>query len=165
MVNECENNNGGCAETCVDTLESYYCMCGPNKRIAYDGKSCRCGSVFNESEGSFQTHGWPHNYPQKDFTCEWTVLAPNESFRIEFTVNKIYYGINGRPPCRRDYLRFFNGLDQSSSIGPKYCKLNPPAGVIRSTGPKANVVFLGLRNPRRPASRVGVKIYYRIVAS
>lgn len=165
-VNECEDGqNGGCEYTCVDTPESYYCECPTGYMLDSDERSCRCGGVFTEEEGSFQTPGWQENYPQEDFTCEWRVIASDSSSHVEFTVDQSHYGINGKPPCTRDYLQFYNGLDNSDPIGDKYCFVNPPLNTIRSEGPEANVMFRGLANRRRPASRVGVRVQYRIVSS
>ncbi|XP_018593706.2 oncoprotein-induced transcript 3 protein [Scleropages formosus] len=39
-LNECERNNGGCAEVCVNTKGSRRCDCGPGKVLAQDGQSC-----------------------------------------------------------------------------------------------------------------------------
>ena len=166
LINECEDGqNGGCEHTCVDTPESYYCECPTGYMLDSDGRSCRCGGMFTENEGSFQTPGWPENYPQEDFTCEWRVTASDPTSHVEFTVDSSHYGINGRPPCTRDYLQFYNGLDNSDPIGEKYCHVHPPVNTIRSAGPEANVVFQGLANRWRPASRVGVKVNYRIIPS
>ena len=37
---ECANNNGGCAQTCFNTIGSYYCQCSGNTVLADDQKSC-----------------------------------------------------------------------------------------------------------------------------
>lgn len=47
-TNECLNNNGGCQQLCVDTLESYYCACREGYQIQNDPNvlnQCLGGSV------------------------------------------------------------------------------------------------------------------------
>ena len=163
LVDECAVDNGGCEHTCVDTPESYYCECPPHYILDDDERSCRCGGVFTAgTEGSFQTPGWPNEYPQDDFTCEWTVIAPSEASRIEFIVDPNPFGISGRPPCTNDFLQFFNGLDQSSPLGDKYCFLQPPPAIYTPSN-KATIIFQGTVNRNRPLSRKGVKVNYQIL--
>lgn len=40
-VNECEKDNGGCAEVCVNTKGSRRCECGPGRVLDKDGHNCR----------------------------------------------------------------------------------------------------------------------------
>uniref|UniRef100_A0A4X2L342 Oncoprotein-induced transcript 3 protein n=1 Tax=Vombatus ursinus TaxID=29139 RepID=A0A4X2L342_VOMUR len=46
--NECEKNNGGCSEICVNLKNSYRCECGVGRVLGSDGKTCevpmRCQS-------------------------------------------------------------------------------------------------------------------------
>lgn len=37
---ECEELNGGCQQTCVDTLGSYHCECSEGFRIHADAHTC-----------------------------------------------------------------------------------------------------------------------------
>ncbi len=37
---ECEEMNGGCQQTCVDTLGSYHCECSEGFRIHADAHTC-----------------------------------------------------------------------------------------------------------------------------
>ncbi|KAJ8359837.1 hypothetical protein SKAU_G00163620 [Synaphobranchus kaupii] len=39
-VNECERDNGGCSEVCVNTKGSQRCECGPGRVLDVDGRSC-----------------------------------------------------------------------------------------------------------------------------
>ncbi|KAJ8248205.1 hypothetical protein GJAV_G00239500 [Gymnothorax javanicus] len=39
-VNECERDNGGCSEVCVNTKGSRRCECGPGRVLDVDGRSC-----------------------------------------------------------------------------------------------------------------------------
>lgn len=38
--NECEQNNGGCSEICVNLKNSYRCACGVGRVLRSDGKTC-----------------------------------------------------------------------------------------------------------------------------
>ena len=38
--NECLTNNAGCQQICVDTFDSYYCMCRPGYRIQPTNFNC-----------------------------------------------------------------------------------------------------------------------------
>ncbi|KAJ7408814.1 hypothetical protein BTVI_58430 [Pitangus sulphuratus] len=38
--NECEQNNGGCSEFCVNLKNSYRCECGVGRTLGSDGKTC-----------------------------------------------------------------------------------------------------------------------------
>ena len=162
-TDECSSNNGGCQQGCVNNVGSYYCECRDGYALDDNGITCSisCDKLLVESSGSFQTPGWPGGYPQADFTCEWTInMSANSS--IEFNVVSSAYGINGRPPCERDYLQFFDGLESSSPSLGKFCKLSVPPPLTTTTG-AARVVFVGEQNPSRPASRKGVRVTYHVI--
>ena len=165
LVNECTVRNGGCEHTCVDTVDSYYCECNNGYALEEDAHTCHisCGGLLTDRQGSFQTPDWPARYPQENFECEWRVRRPlGSSTLIEFTVDDEHFGINGRSPCSTDYLQFFNGSGQTNPNGAKICFLTPPATPIIVRSEEATIVFKG-SNRRRPVSRVGVKVNYRIL--
>ena len=81
---------------------------------------------------------------------------------IQFVIDTSAYGINGRHPCTKDYIQFFNGLQQSATSLYKLCKFDNP-GPIRTSTSTARVVFAGSVNSNRPSSRVGVRVSYNIV--
>ena len=39
--NECEVNNGGCEQNCINTVQSYYCTCNDSYTLNFDGKTCK----------------------------------------------------------------------------------------------------------------------------
>ena len=39
-INECNTNNGGCSQSCVNTLGGYYCTCNSGYVLAGNGKTC-----------------------------------------------------------------------------------------------------------------------------
>ncbi|MGH0114609.1 UNVERIFIED_CONTAM: hypothetical protein FKN15_031094 [Acipenser sinensis] len=50
-VNECKQDNGGCAEICVNLKGSYRCQCGIGRILGPDGKTC------DEIEGCHNNNG------------------------------------------------------------------------------------------------------------
>lgn len=67
--NECEQNNGGCSEFCVNLKNSYRCECGIGRTLGSDGKTC-------EGEVSAVTVCWKL-YTSFHFPCSaHSLLAP-----------------------------------------------------------------------------------------
>lgn len=120
-----------------------------------------CGGRLTSTSGSFQTPGWPSNYPQRNFECEWTIDVPVTGYAVKFNIDTTAYGINGRSPCSRDYLQFFDGLSSGASSLHKLCKFDNP-GAITASSSEARVVFVGSRNSARPSSRVGARVTYTL---
>ena len=161
-INECVTPDQECEQSCINNPGSYSCGCWDGYRLDSNGKTCSidCGSELSSTSGSFQTPGWPDHYPQVDFICEWTISVPNAS-AIRFEVDSSAYGINGRPPCPRDHIEFFDGLESDSQSLGRFCKLKVPEPITVTTG-AARIVFEGQRNPYRPVSRKGVKVDYTV---
>lgn len=48
--NECEDNNGGCSDICINLKNSYRCECAKGRVLKQDGKTCEgdlyIGSCF-----------------------------------------------------------------------------------------------------------------------
>lgn len=75
-VNECEKNNGGCAEVCVNTKGSRQCECGRGRVMDKDGHNCRGTPVFGslydnpvsvvKIQLNHGTTGWASSFP---FRC------------------------------------------------------------------------------------------------
>ena len=161
-IDECSTSGHRCDHDCVNTEGSYFCQCKEGYALNSDGRSCRisCDLIFSQESGGFQTPDWPDAYPQADFTCEWIVNTSTNS-SIQFTVDSSAYGINGSPPCTRDYLEFFDGIDNHSSSLGRFCKLRVPPPITTSSG-VARVVFVGTEHDRRPASRKGARIVFTV---
>ena len=52
-VNECEDNNGGCSQVCVDTPASFECRCNDGFTLQSDGRSCTGIYMILSSEGTY----------------------------------------------------------------------------------------------------------------
>ena len=164
VINECALGIDNCDQNCVDTPNSYTCTCNAGYVLASDGRSCNliCGGRLTATSGSFQTPGWPNNYPQENFQCEWTIELPSSAGSITFTIDDSAFGINGRAPCTNDHIQLFDGTTSNANSLLKLCghanayNFEP----ITTTSTRARVVFTGSVNPSRSASRVGVKVEY-----
>ena len=155
-----------CEQVCIDTIESFTCSCYDGFALQPDGHSCECGGTFTAASGSFETPGYPNGYLQEDLQCVWIIDVPgNES--IELTIDDSAFGINGRPPCTRDHIEFFDGTGNNAASLKKICGLTSMDTVtltpITTSSSRARVVFTGSIKPNRSASRVGVRVTYSAV--
>ena len=161
-INECATPHHPCEQGCQNEIGFFSCYCWKGYHLDDNNVTCSidCGRELEATNSSFQTPGWPDRYPQAYFICEWTISVPNSNTLI-FEVDSSAYGINGRPPCKRDHIEFFDGLESDSHSLGRFCKLQVPEPIIVTTG-VARIVFEGQRNPYRPVSRKGVKVDYTI---
>ncbi|XP_011408844.1 PREDICTED: oncoprotein-induced transcript 3 protein-like, partial [Amphimedon queenslandica] len=64
-INECDTNNGGCEQDCINTIGSYQCQCREGFQFTRNGRSCAdidecadknggCEQICNNTLGSFQ---------------------------------------------------------------------------------------------------------------
>ncbi|XP_076981087.1 oncoprotein-induced transcript 3 protein [Tamandua tetradactyla] len=65
--NECEQNNGGCSEICVNLKNSYRCECGVGRVLRSDGKTCE------DIEGCHNNNGG----------CSHSCLATKRGYQCE----------------------------------------------------------------------------------
>ena len=160
-INECASASHECSHLCFNTEGSYTCACRDGYSLDSNNRTCSvsCGGRLTAKAGSFQTPDWPRRYPQENFDCEWIIDNLSSQESVMFEVDESAYGINGRSPCVIDYIEFFDGVNSSASSLGKYCQFQRPDPITVSTG-GARVVFHALRMLNRPASRVGVRIFY-----
>ena len=92
-INECAQGTHRCEQKCRNTAGSYTCSCNSGYTLESDGQSCTattsttCGGQLVTAVGSFQTPGWPNNYPREDFQCEWTIHFPYNGYAVQFTID------------------------------------------------------------------------------
>ncbi|XP_031202736.1 oncoprotein-induced transcript 3 protein isoform X2 [Mastomys coucha] len=65
--NECEHNNGGCSEICVNLKNSHRCACGVGRVLRSDGKTCE------DIEGCHNNNGG----------CSHSCLASEKGYQCE----------------------------------------------------------------------------------
>jgi hypothetical protein len=162
-IDECTERPNYCRSGCSNTDGSFVCTCPESYMLKPDGRTCKCGGVFTETSGKFSTPFWPVQYPQENFECEWIVKLTNPNATIQFTIDDSAYGINGRSPCSKDNVRFYDGIDENSRMTHKFCQFDRPEHPIETTTSQGKVMFTGYTNPRRPKSRVGVQVLYTTI--
>ncbi|NXU50068.1 OIT3 protein, partial [Turnix velox] len=100
--NECEQNNGGCSEFCVNLKNSYRCECGVGRTLGIDGKTCEeiegchnnnggCSHTCIEVEDTYQCE-CPRGLvlSEDNHTCQVPVLCKSSS--IEMSIPKDLVG-------------------------------------------------------------------------
>lgn len=45
-VNECEMNNGGCEQVCIDLPRLFSCDCEPGYSLAVNGRDCEGKEIY-----------------------------------------------------------------------------------------------------------------------
>ena len=163
-VNECSTSSHGCDHVCVNTNGSYYCNCREGFVLSSNGRTCsiNCGERLTEMSGSFNSPGWPEDYPQLNFRCVWTVENIPDQRSVAFVMDTTAFGIYNNAPCLTEYIEFFDKADSNGASVGKYCGLVAPEPVIISSD-GVRIVFQGRTNQNRPAAYVGVKISYQLV--
>ncbi|XP_067041555.1 tolloid-like protein 1 [Acropora muricata] len=156
--NECQNNNGGCQDNCVNTVGSYICSCREGFLLQRDKHSCKevshCGSTLTALRGEITSPNYPGPYPSgRD--CTWKILVtPGSHIQLTFR----YMDIEEQQNCVSDYVEVFAGTSsQSESLG-RYCGKQWP-GMLRSRVHKMGVKF---RSNRRINSK-GFRAQYKAV--
>ncbi|XP_039926644.1 oncoprotein-induced transcript 3 protein isoform X3 [Hirundo rustica] len=92
--NECEQNNGGCSEFCVNLKNSFRCECGVGRTLGSDGKTCEeiegchnnnggCSHTCIEVEDTYQCE-CPRGLvlSEDNHTCQVPVLCKSSSIEV-----------------------------------------------------------------------------------
>ncbi len=158
----CES--AGCDHDCSSTGAIAVCSCREGFGLSFDGTSCEpvnCGGKLTADSGNFQTPNWPKTYPF-NIECEWTVQLSGASKTIQFTFDSSTYGLTDNPPtpCVRDWVEFFDGVeDNAPSLG-RFChKIVPPP--VTSTSNEARIKFIA--GPDHGPKRRGFRVTYEAV--
>jgi len=137
---ECQNNNGGCQEKCVNTVGSYVCSCREGFVLQKDKHSCKevvdCGATLNALTGEVTSPNYPGSY-QSGRDCTWKIVVPPGS-HLQLTFLEI--DIEDKTKCPFDYVEVFSGTGpQAPSLG-RFCGKQPPR-MVKSRGHKMAIKF------------------------
>ena len=56
-VNECDSNNGGCSDYCINSPGSYNCTCRQYADLDADERHCTCIAGFMQNDGTLTCDG------------------------------------------------------------------------------------------------------------
>ncbi|KAL4716569.1 hypothetical protein ACJJTC_010233 [Scirpophaga incertulas] len=99
-ANECEKNNGGCTQRCVDTPVGYYCDCDKGFKLV-DNRTCEdvnecadpgaCSQICINEKGTFkcECHTGYARDPRDRTRCKATEGHPSLLFARRFDIRKI----------------------------------------------------------------------------
>lgn len=74
---ECSKDNGGCEQSCINTIGSYECQCSTGLILADDEHSCVTGECFfqnYEPFGEIHSPDFPNFYPLGK-NCTWHIVT------------------------------------------------------------------------------------------
>ncbi len=145
---------------CTNTEGSSYCSCNIDFVLGSDGTSCEvnCGGTLTTDSGNFRTPNWPQTYPI-NIECEWIVQLSEANRIIQFTFNPSVYGLTDNPPtpCERDWVEFFDGLEDGAPSLGRFCHMVLPPQVT-TTSNEARIKFIA--GPYHGPKRLGFRITY-----
>ena len=90
------------------------------RRFHFDGFFCfvlcflskECGATFTDENGSFQTPGYPNQYPT-NIECEWVITVP-VTHSLTLTFNK--FDMEESSKCKYDHVEIRDGDKASSNL-------------------------------------------------
>ena len=153
-VDECAEGIDVCSQMCHNIAGLYYCSCQEEFTLAPDGKTCIpvCGKTFSFPNGTINTPGWPHFYPELDFTCEWIIEVSSEYLTndtrsaIKFVFNDTAFGFGSHSNCNRDFMRFYSGTGPDAEAVVRVCASEAPMSFTISSS-AVRIVFRGSSLP------------------
>lgn len=90
--------------------------------------------VIYTCEGEFYDSGHLSNYTNgEDYTITFVPSNTNPTAYIK--INFLSFDVEYESNCGYDYLKIFDGLDNSAPLIGKYCNSNPPPSEISGSGP------------------------------
>lgn len=138
---ECQDNNGGCQDKCVNTIGSYICSCREGFVLQKDKHSCKevngCGGTLTTLSGEITSPNYPGTY-QSNRDCTWRIIVPQGS-HIQLTFQEI--DIEQDKKCTFDYVEVFSGTGQQAESLGRYCGRQVPSSLLVSRAHKMSVKF------------------------
>lgn len=158
---ECQNNNGGCQDKCMNTAGSYICSCREGFVLQKDKHSCKevngCGGALTALSGEITSPNYPGSY-QSNRDCTWKIVVPPGS-HIQLTFNEI--DIEYHENCSLDYVEVFSGTGQQAVSLGRYCGRRISADIHFSRAHKMLVKF----HSDKLISHTGFRAQYTAVCS
>ena len=110
-----------------------------------------CGGTLFAMSGVLQPPNWPNSSPNVVF-CQWAVVLPDISKRVQITLEEIDISRDVRSTCFWNYVMFFD-TTRASGIPPlmgngRFCGTRPPNPLVAS-GSIVNIWYQSRLPPNR----------------
>lgn len=156
-LDECRQDNGGCQQSCVNTIGSYRCECDSGFVLAEDGHNCKeggCHLQLHDPDGEITSPNYPLDYP-KGKTCHWHfVTTPGHRLSLAFEE----FTLEEHGTCKYDHVEIFDGGDSSARSLGVFCGSGIPPNIQSSS----NQLFLTMVTDAS-VTRRGFKAFYSSV--
>jgi len=96
-----------------------------------------CGGELTGTEGTIESRNYPNKYPNKE-DCVWIIKAGSDN-RVEVTIDDLNIEFGGKI-CEYDFLKIYDGLEESDIELGRYCKTYKNVQV-KSNGPDMRLHF------------------------
>ncbi|XP_071829747.1 tolloid-like protein 1 isoform X2 [Apostichopus japonicus] len=156
-MDECENNNGECQHTCINTLGSYMCTCRNGFTLHENGHDCKeskCQKEITDVSGVITSPNFPDNYPKRK-QCSWHIIA-TPGHRVELDFDE--FDLEAHQECAYDHVRIYDGdSDERLGLG-TFCGHHLPDDILSS----GNHMFISFYSDAS-VSRPGFSARHRTV--
>ncbi|CAL8138529.1 unnamed protein product [Orchesella dallaii] len=126
---ECATENGGCAQTCRNTVGSYMCLCYNGFTLHSNGHDCKEGGCKFDLTTPSQTNelvspNYPEPYPGKK-ECIW-IISTIQGHRVKLNFDELE--VEQHPECTYDAVYIYDGSNSDMTLLGKFCgsKIPPP---------------------------------------
>ncbi|XP_072938128.1 uncharacterized protein [Epargyreus clarus] len=153
-VNECADNNGGCAQRCVNDPGGYHCECVPPLTVAGDGRKCMRPMAISLPEPLPLIRASSRCYAPCD-TVSWLSRKVKQLSDQLHTTQVALKKILENPIIKGEEGTFtYRVLDATAPLQDGYCRCERgprgPPGAPGMDGPKGDTGPRGPRGARGP---------------
>ncbi|XP_059062223.1 collagen and calcium-binding EGF domain-containing protein 1-like isoform X2 [Achroia grisella] len=150
-IDECENNNGGCEQNCINDPGGFHCECLPPMVLARDGKKCQLPVPYVI----------PEPLPLEQASCfatcdnvDWLTKKMKQLTEELHATQAALKKVMDSPAVRDDGTYAYRLLDSVAPLEGGYCRCERgprgPTGPPGRDGPKGATGSRGPRGPRGP---------------
>lgn len=92
--------------------------------------------MFTVANGTITSPNYPGNYPINRLCKSWISVASGSRLQLNFSE----IDVENHLTCRYDYVKIYNGPDETAPLLGSYCSRHAPSSLISSSN-KVLIVF------------------------